>query len=341
VRWERPLDLLEAAYRLDGTDGEWMRGLVEKMDETFSGDGLGAGGLFAAGRIDGGGRTVLADVQLRYVVDRGGDRGSDVLAAMRAYPARLPADIQERTFFSSVTASTASIVTGLGMTLNDNPIWRHSGLKFLGAKDALFLTCHDGPLGSVVLFDALRDLATLESRALHVWQRIATHVGAAFRLRRGRDATPERAAAVLSAGGRIRHLAPGTSGPAIADGFARRRHARKRGIPPESALEVWQGLHDCRWSLIDYIDTDDSAFVLAVRNEPAREVASTLTARQRAAVALAALGYGNKQIAYALGLTVTAVAMLLARARAATGLRTRAELVRGFKRSLARQAAGQ
>jgi len=72
-----------------------------------------------------------------------------------------------------------------------------------------------------------------------------------------------------------------------------------------------------------------------VRNEPARDVASTLTDRQRAAVALAALGYGNKQIAYALGLTATAVAMLLARARVATGIRTRAELVRAFKQSLA------
>jgi DNA-binding CsgD family transcriptional regulator len=50
--------------------------------------------------------------------------------------------------------------------------------------------------------------------------------------------------------------------------------------------------------------------------------------------ALAALGYANKQIAYPLSLSAAAIAMLLARARAATGSRTRADLVGGFKRSL-------
>jgi len=74
-------------------------------------------------------------------------------------------------------------------------------------------------------------------------------------------------------------------------------------------------------------------FVLAVRNEPGREVVCALTDRQRGAVSLASLGYGNKQIAYALGLSVSAVGMLITRARLATGNRTRAELVRTFKRS--------
>jgi DNA-binding NarL/FixJ family response regulator len=85
---------------------------------------------------------------------------------------------------------------------------------------------------------------------------------------------------------------------------------------------------------VDHVDTDGKTFVLTVRNEPARDVASTLTTRQRAVVALAALGYGNKPIAYALGLTPAAVAMSLARARAASGLGTRAELVRAFTRDL-------
>jgi DNA-binding CsgD family transcriptional regulator len=69
-----------------------------------------------------------------------------------------------------------------------------------------------------------------------------------------------------------------------------------------------------------------------VREEPQQP-------RLLAAIALAALGYGNKQIGYALGLIATAVAMLLARARAATGVRTRAELVRTFKRDLTAKPA--
>jgi DNA-binding CsgD family transcriptional regulator len=52
-------------------------------------------------------------------------------------------------------------------------------------------------------------------------------------------------------------------------------------------------------------------------------------------LAAAALGYCNKQIVYALGLSAAAIAMLLARARLTTGSRTRVDLVRVFRRSLA------
>jgi DNA-binding CsgD family transcriptional regulator len=111
-----------------------------------------------------------------------------------------------------------------------------------------------------------------------------------------------------------------------------RRTARGRDAASATALEVWHGLRDGRWSLIDYVDAGGRAYLLAVRNARAPEAALTLTERQRAALALAAIGHGNKQIAYALGLTAAAVAMLLARARAATGLRSRAALVCAFKR---------
>lgn len=187
----------------------------------------------------------------------------------------------------------------------------------------------------VVLGVALRKVTALTAAEQRLWQRVATHIGAASRLRHSAGKAPDAADAVLSPAGKLQHLTPGIESAPIKEGFARRRHARSRGTAAEAALEVWQGLHDGRWSLVDYVDTDGKTFVLAVRNQPAREVASTLTDRQRAAVALAALGYGNKQIAYALGLRAAAVAMLLARARVATGVQTRADLVRHFKRTLA------
>jgi DNA-binding CsgD family transcriptional regulator len=111
-----------------------------------------------------------------------------------------------------------------------------------------------------------------------------------------------------------------------------------REAAPERALEVWHGLREGRWSLVDYVDAAGQAFVLAVRNELGGEFGATLTDRQRAAIALAALGQGNKEIACSLGLTEAAVAMLLARARAATGLRTRAALVCAFKRDAGSRA---
>jgi DNA-binding CsgD family transcriptional regulator len=338
MEWAGALNLLEAAYRLDGADSDWMQGAVERVGEIAGRENAGAGGFAATGRIDPEGHTVLADVTLGTFMNCDGDGRRAVLAAMLAYPGSLPPAIQEKAFFSSVTASTASVVTGLGATLDQGPAWKMSGLEGLGAKDAFFLACHDGPLGSVVLFNSLSGIRTLKPAEVRLCQRVATHVGAAFRLRRNVDATPDRAEAVLSPHGRVEHLVRAEDRTGVKDGFARRRHARRRNTKPEAALEIWQGLHDGRWSLVDYVDTDRKAFVLAVRNEPARDVASTLTDRQRAAVALASLGYANKQIAYALGLSATAVAMLLARARAATGVRTRAELVRAFKRDLSMPA---
>ena len=70
---------------------------------------------------------------------------------------------------------------------------------------------------------------------------------------------------------------------------------------------------------------------MALRNDPPRDVAAALTVRQRTAVALAAIGYDNKQIANELSLTMSGAAMLLARARGRARLRTRAELVRAFR----------
>jgi DNA-binding CsgD family transcriptional regulator len=337
MRWERPLDLLDAAYRLDGTEDDWLSGMVEQMTQIRAPEGVGAGAFSVKGQIDGEGRTSIVSVPLRHVVGQDERGRAHVLKTMLTYMS-IPLDLQEQCFFSAVTATTASVITGLGHTLYQDPLWKLSGLDALTAKDTLMLTCHASLRDSVVLFQALRDTTTMRPSELSLLRRLATHVGAAFRLRRHRNVTPDRAEAVLSPWGKVQHLALEARRASVVDGFSRRRHARGRGTAPDAALEVWQGLHDGRWSLVDYLDTDGKSFVLAVRNEPGRDVASALTDRQRAAVALASLGYANKQIAYALGLTATAVAMLLARARAATGVRTRAQLVRAFKRTLAESA---
>ncbi|HVZ88566.1 MAG TPA: sigma factor-like helix-turn-helix DNA-binding protein [Polyangia bacterium] len=332
MKWVRPLDLVEAGYRLDGTDEEWMRGLVDTASRVFGSSALGVGGFVIATQVDAQGRRAIERTGNAY------GTGRALLGPMEPVLDRyrdMPAEVQERIFFAT-PAGTASQALGLGAALSEHPLWlENAGWDPRIARDALGLLCHDATRNLVVLGVALPAITTLSERERRLGERVAIHIGTALRLRRAGRSTPDTAAAVLSTSGKLQHQQAGADLPAIARGFALRRHARGGRIGPDSALEVWQGLHDGRWSLVDYIDIDGKAFVLAVRNEPAREVASTLTDRQRAAVALAALGYGNKQIAYALGLTVTAVAMLLARARAATGLRTRAELVRGFKRSLA------
>ena len=286
---------------------------------------LGAVGSLVWGRIDDQGRTVIADITNGYVDTRALSFKSTAgqVPWLRIH-AGLPPELQRSLYFSPSFADTASrLVAGGGPAAH--PFYRATGWDTSIVRDALGLIGHDGTTNVAALVFGLREETLLTPAERRLGQRLATHVGAAFRLRCARRATLESADVVLSPGGKVEHLRPGTSRAAVSAGFKQRKYARSRAASPEAALEVWQGLHDGRWSLVDTLDTDGKAFVLAVRNEPARDVASALTERQRGAVALAALGYGNKQIGYALGLSATAVAMLLTRARLATGVRTRVE----------------
>lgn len=326
-----PVRVLEAAYRVDGTATEWLDGIAQSVTDALAArKSLGAVAHVATARVVGAHR--LPD-QLEACSN------SQLLALEPAVcfemmKRHVPPPMQEALFFSQKVASTGSKETGLGADLESHPFW--PVLWKPGPKDALGVVGHDGALREVVVSTALARPYTLGDREQHLWQRIAVHLGTALRLRRDKP-VPDRAAAVLAADGTFSHLETRheRARQSLADGFARRRHALG-AQDPEHALDVWRGLVDGRWSLVDYLDTDGKAFVLAVRNQPAQSIISKLTGRQRAVVALASLGYGNKRIAYALGLTEVAVAMQLTRAKAATGTRSRVELVKGFKRELER-----
>ena len=234
-RWERPLDLLEAAYRQDGSDDEWLRGLVKTTANVFAGDGLGAAAFFAFGRVDEVGRTVLADTRTycglgRAVQARNGS------AFLRTLP-KLPPDLQQSFFFSPETAGTISVATGLGDALQTSVFWRDGGWDPLVTADSLGLKCHEDSLHVLVLGVALRRVMALKPIEQRLWQRVATHVGAASRLRRSRSASSTDAEAVFSPTGKVKHLARGIDGSAVREGFARRRYARSRGTPPQAALE--------------------------------------------------------------------------------------------------------
>ena len=336
--WVRPLELLEAAYQPGGTNQDWLTELVRAFAAVLPREDLVRSGACVQGRVDGEGRTVLErldDVCAEGVAVRD-PQGFWPEALLR----RLPPELQQTMFFSAPLASTASQASGLGERLVESELWVSQGWAGGPLKDSIGICFHDGGVRAGVVSIGLRETSRLTARERLLGERLAVHLGAAFRLRgAAAPPEPERADAVFTTAGKLESLRPRIDAGTVAEGFARRQHARQRSVQPEAALEIWRGLHEGRWSLVDYIDTDGKSFVLAVSNEPAPDVVSALTKRQRATVALAALGYGNKQIAYALGLSVTAVAMLLARARAATRTRSRAELVRAFKRSMAGRPA--
>lgn len=160
------------------------------------------------------------------------------------------------------------------------------------------------------------------------WQRVAAHLSAGYRLRReiARKAAPE---AVLRPDGRVEHAEPAARSGlarellrAAARGIDRAR-AQLRHEDPDGALDLWKGLVAGRWSLVDSFENDGRRYLIARRNEPDAPCPQALTRREAQVAAYAALGHGNKLIAYELGLSVSTVATHLASARRKLRARSR------------------
>jgi DNA-binding CsgD family transcriptional regulator len=90
------------------------------------------------------------------------------------------------------------------------------------------------------------------------------------------------------------------------------------------------GLVEGIWSLVDQFDADGEHFIVARRNTVAAAEPRRLTEREQQVVALAATAASNKQIAYALGISVPSVATHVASGLRKLGLRNRAQFVSIF-----------
>ncbi|MCA9595280.1 MAG: hypothetical protein KC776_18305 [Myxococcales bacterium] len=186
----------------------------------------------------------------------------------------------------------------------------------------------------VVLFATVNERRVLLSDATkRLWQRVAVHLAAGRRLLgRARSTDASDVEAVLSPGGEVSHAtgeaqdAREVLRAAVKDmDRARTREGRK---DPMHALELWRGLLAGRWTLVDHFDSDGRRFVLARKNDPSVPEPRALSPRQRQVVFYASLGWSNKEISYALGLSENTVSAHLAQSLSKLGIATRADLVR-------------
>jgi len=171
----------------------------------------------------------------------------------------------------------------------------------------------------------------------HRLSHMSAHLCTAFRLRRaiGGLATPDsgRTEAVLDPSGRVEDARGAAQDPAARAslGVALRRVERARGrarrASPEEAVDLWRGLVDGTWSLVDHVESGGRRYVLAVRNPPGVLDPRALTARERDIVGFALMGRSNKWIGYTLGLAASTVAEHLARVLRKLGARSRTGLI--------------
>ena len=317
------LGIVEAAYRLDGTDSEWLSGVAEACRPALDrGFGLCA---FEFQHQMGSPPQILRHCMLG--IPEGLARiyaevfhGMDPDAKLRA--------------FTQGPCTTGSEIMGQHREFANNEHMKRHVHQF-GMYDSIWITAAE-PSGSGCGIHAGRAELGWPSRAARErWARVASHLAAGARIRRRlKEAEePPNVEAVWTPEGKLLHA----EGPAqSADAVEQLRHAvlnleRARG-PERKQHEVqclngWRGLIDARWSLVDQFESDGRRFVVARENAPRPPGPGALTQRERQVLGYAALGHDNKIIAYDLGIAHATVKVLMARAATKLGARTRADAI--------------
>ncbi len=329
------IQAVEAAYRLDVEDDEWLRQLTDIVEPLLKPDT----GIVSYFFDLTGPRTALQHPYLKR--------------------AELSRAIQEMPTFNDpaqrstlMLASPVSTISQL-LTAAQYRLWLKDNGSAMGIVDSLGLCALDPDGQGVVVSAGLMKPLRLEPKSRAQLARLSTHIGSAFRLRRhlaelsGGHNVINAADAVLTPSGEVAH-ARSAARQANARSLLRRAakaadHARSRSgrRDPERALAAWKGMVDGRWSLVDQFDSDGRRFWLAHKNPPHAPDPRRLTARERQVLAYAAMGQSQKQIAYTLGISIGTVGNHLSAGMQKLGVRSRVELVRYFFGVWMMRAAGQ
>jgi DNA-binding CsgD family transcriptional regulator len=326
------LDVIESAYDGEGDDTRWMRRVLRASQPHLDrGRGL-FGVTYDASNPEKFRIETIVSASLPL-------RGATALVKIAAEA--IPGDLIRHSFLSR-TCATMSELWGDGF-LDENFLMKR--IASLGVFDGLGINGGDPSGRGCAIGVSLRERAQASPETVATWERIGAHLAAGLRLRRavrridGSDIDPiDDAEAVLDPDGRLRHAI----GPAkTVESRAVLRHAavaldRARGKlrrrDPQEAIDTWRALVDGRWTVFDHFDHDGRRFVVARRNDPDVRDEDALTLRERQIVGYAAMGHGNKLIAYELGLSPSTIATHLSSAAQKLGARSRVELIRRFAR---------
>jgi len=322
-----PIRIVESAYELLNDDEAWVRRLVEVAAPL----GLGIGayaftydvrepGRPRIGAMVGSGRS--SDQQL----------GRDSLEAM-------PPPIFDSIFGPGPLVGLASQALGVfpeQVRQKVKGLWAKTGIAdHVGIKGW-------NPSGeAVILGFAFDKPPELNARTVTTLSRIAVHLSAGIRLRRalqGWMPAPDEAAteAVLDPSGKLQEARDAARDAGARANLTRavlameRARGPLRKAAPETAVAIWHGLVDGRWTLIDHCESDGKRYLLARRNDPTVADPRSLGERERQVLAFVALGHSNKLIAYELGLTPSTIAGHIHSILAKLKLQSRRDLIQMF-----------
>lgn len=318
------ISVVEAAYRTDGTDAEWLGELLGMARPWLDG-GLGVA-AFLYDASGSGAPRIWAPVA------HGSPYAAHLPEMLPVAFAAAPLEVTARFFGQPAPISTTSVELGLGARIAEFPMYRDVLASF-GVMDSVTV-CASDPSGVGCFLCGPRGARAEPSRSdRRLWNRLAAHIAAGARLRRG----AARVDAVLSSSGKVEHAEDGAKSVEALDGLSRavrdseRARGRMRGDDADGALDVWRGLVSGRWSLVDQFDHDGRRYIVARENGPSTPPARALSEREKQVMGYAARGWSNKTIGYHLGLSNSTVATHLAVAGKKLGAASRVGAVQAFR----------
>lgn len=328
------LSVVEAAYRVDGTEEEWLKGVVDAAHPALE-RGLGVYGFLYDLP------SVATQAQFGHVYGVNlpasyGRKAELISAGLKLLPQGMLEEIFSASFCNTTSSTGGQLYDLIKAQAHVDGVYDNFSVNAIDPTGQ----------GCTLISNLPKEYrAPLRTRAR--WGRISAHVAAGHRLQRRLTALRAKAAedtaeAVLSPSGKVEHAEePAQSKEARADLrnaalAVERARGKLRRSAPDEALNEWQGLVAARWSLIDLFDHDGKRYLLARRNDASLEAARRLSSREQQVVAYASLGHHNKLIAYELGIAASTVGVLLHRASIKLGVKTRGELISAYRATLSR-----
>jgi DNA-binding CsgD family transcriptional regulator len=290
--------VLEALYRVDLPEPEWLDGLWRSFAPLVPGSQVVLAGRQEWTPGAGG---------LRMPVLRGSDEALVLRAVTTSH--RAEAEFVDATAGSSRRVYTFHTVFGERLARMNVS----QELATFQGDDALVLQghVHAGLPMRVTLFAIAGDRVDVTPATARTWDRLATHLAAATRLRYGEIDAVE---GVLSPDGTVLHAEGPARGAASREALGRavvaidRARRDRTRTDPQTLLEAWRAIVERRWSLVDVVESDGRRFMLARVNPPESAPDADLTPREREVAALVAQGVPQKSIGYELELSPSTVA---------------------------------
>jgi DNA-binding NarL/FixJ family response regulator len=296
IRGLTAIDVVEAAYRLEGTESDWLDTVLARArPDLDTGCGVYAfTGYESVPNFDASPAFVQHDLDAQY-----GERLAEV---NRTAPRALYDLVKDR------LVTCGGLVQTLGL---DSPIVAqfHSVMKPIGVEDGFSLFAQDAEGGSITLSAPSKRVVTLVPRVRGIWRRVGLHVASALRLRRKMLQGGTVRDALFDTSGNLHDATPSVSEHRSARDVLVRAvtameeaRSKKLRASPERALALWQGLVAGEWSLVEHWESGGRRYLAAYRNRPDSRDPRALTPTERSMLSYLSLGATNKDIEFALGL---------------------------------------